>query len=377
MIYILPEQEVGHLLEYRVDVSDVPIEARVTWDELTSYRRARTIRRTAWMPIQRIQLMDGQDDADVERTPLDPPKEQAPPAPVGPPGWPAGVPEPQSPDFGERAVAFLLDHVPPGYWAHAQLFARYPLALATMALHHLTHERDALKAGYRSVSYELKGWLEPHVIDAHLEVYRIELERVRRSGRAARLVEQALRARTRLPEQPPRSLHTKGTQAMDEKVLDPEEHGFLRSLVMSMPPDERLAYLGASPEALAHLQGLTPEAREALHATALEEAARMMPDVASKLQAADDDPFRSVLILQQAQREAERHGRLLRNIQGLMARMLAAHWTQEELVHRLSIEPEELVALLRDTPAEADFPAPVVQMIREMVSGMVASSDSA
>ncbi|MEU6729388.1 hypothetical protein ABZ917_37285 [Nonomuraea wenchangensis] len=60
-----------------------------------------------------------------------------------------------------------------------------------------------------------------------------------------------------------------------------------------------------------------------------------------------------------------------------MARMLAAHWTQEELVHRLSVEPEELAALLRDTPAEADFPAPVVQMIREMVSGMVATPDSA
>ncbi|HBW20974.1 MAG TPA: hypothetical protein DEH11_19175, partial [Actinobacteria bacterium] len=49
-----------------------------------------------------------------------------------PPGWPAGVHPPDSAEFQQTAVAWLLDVVPPDYRLHGVL-VRHPLALATLA----------------------------------------------------------------------------------------------------------------------------------------------------------------------------------------------------------------------------------------------------
>src|SRR5450755_937145 len=53
-----------------------------------------------------------------------------------PPGWPAGVHPPGSDDFERTAVAWLLDVVPPDYRLYGVL-QRHPIALATMARHHV------------------------------------------------------------------------------------------------------------------------------------------------------------------------------------------------------------------------------------------------
>ena len=53
-----------------------------------------------------------------------------------PPGWPTGVHPPGSEDFERTAVAWLLDVVPPDYRLYGAL-RRYPVALATMARHHV------------------------------------------------------------------------------------------------------------------------------------------------------------------------------------------------------------------------------------------------
>ena len=53
-----------------------------------------------------------------------------------PPGWPAEVRPPSSPDWETSAVAWLLDAVPPDYRAY-EVLRRHPLALARMARHHV------------------------------------------------------------------------------------------------------------------------------------------------------------------------------------------------------------------------------------------------
>jgi len=53
-----------------------------------------------------------------------------------PPGWPTGVHPPGSEDFEASAVGWLLDIVPPGYRSH-DVLRRYPVALATLARHHM------------------------------------------------------------------------------------------------------------------------------------------------------------------------------------------------------------------------------------------------
>jgi hypothetical protein len=54
-----------------------------------------------------------------------------------PPGWPSGVHPPGSEDFEATAVRWLLDVAPPDYRLYGVL-RRYPIALATLAKHHLT-----------------------------------------------------------------------------------------------------------------------------------------------------------------------------------------------------------------------------------------------
>ncbi|GII79581.1 hypothetical protein Sru01_45630 [Sphaerisporangium rufum] len=109
-----------------------------------------------------------------------------------PPGWPAEVRPPGSPDWEASAVAWLLDAVPPDYRAYGVL-RRHPLALARMARGHVRANVAAARDGYRGAAVELKEHLPPHAVEAVLAAYRREGPRLVRLAAAIELVEQALR----------------------------------------------------------------------------------------------------------------------------------------------------------------------------------------
>jgi hypothetical protein len=115
-----------------------------------------------------------------------------------PPGWPAGVHPPGSQDFERTAVAWLLDVVPPDYRLYGVL-RRHPVALASLARHHLAACVDGARQGYRTARTELGSALPPHGVDAVLAAYRSEGRRLVAAATAVGLVERALRGETFTP----------------------------------------------------------------------------------------------------------------------------------------------------------------------------------
>ena len=109
-----------------------------------------------------------------------------------PPGWPPGVHPPGSADFEVSAVAWLLDVVPPDYRLYGVL-RRHPVALASMARHHVTACVQGAREGYRAARTELGGALPATGVDAVLAAYRTEGRRLVDIARAVDLVGRALR----------------------------------------------------------------------------------------------------------------------------------------------------------------------------------------
>ena len=114
-----------------------------------------------------------------------------------PPGWPAGVHPPGSDGFETTAVAWLLDVVPPDYRLYG--VSQHPVALATMARHHLAAAVQGARQGYRTARTELADALPPHAVDAVLGAYRREGRRLVAASRAVEVVERALRGETFRP----------------------------------------------------------------------------------------------------------------------------------------------------------------------------------
>jgi hypothetical protein len=108
-----------------------------------------------------------------------------------PPGWPTGVHPPGSEGFERTAVAWLLDVVPADYRLYGVL-RRHPIALATMARHHVRACVEGARQGYRSARTELGGSLPPHALDAVLSAYREEGRRLVATKDAVDLVSRAL-----------------------------------------------------------------------------------------------------------------------------------------------------------------------------------------
>jgi hypothetical protein len=115
-----------------------------------------------------------------------------------PPGWPAGVHPPGSDGFETTAVAWLLDVVPPDYRLYGVL-RRHPVALATMARHHLAAAVQGARQGYRMARTELNQTLPPHAVDAVLTAYQREGRRLVATSRSLDMVERALRGETFRP----------------------------------------------------------------------------------------------------------------------------------------------------------------------------------
>jgi hypothetical protein len=116
-----------------------------------------------------------------------------------PPGWPAGVHPPDSEEFEQTAVTWLLDVVPPDYRLHGVL-RRHPYALAVLARHHVAACVRGAREGYRSARTELGGKLPPGGVEAVLEVYRAEGSRLVETARAVDLVGRALRGEVFTPQ---------------------------------------------------------------------------------------------------------------------------------------------------------------------------------
>jgi hypothetical protein len=112
-----------------------------------------------------------------------------------PPGWPDGVHPPGSPGFERTAVRWLLDVVPPDYRQHSVL-VRHPVALATLARHHVAACIEGARDGYRSARAELGKDLPPGSLEFVLTAYQAEGRRLVAIAQAVELVGRALRGET-------------------------------------------------------------------------------------------------------------------------------------------------------------------------------------
>ncbi|HTX80874.1 MAG TPA: hypothetical protein VME44_01750 [Streptosporangiaceae bacterium] len=116
-----------------------------------------------------------------------------------PTGWPDGVHPPGSPGFEQTAVNWLLDVVPPDYRLHGVL-VRHPVALATLARHHLDACVEGARQGYRSARAELGKDLPPSGLAAVLAAYQAEGRRLVATAQAVDLVGRALRGERFVPQ---------------------------------------------------------------------------------------------------------------------------------------------------------------------------------
>ena len=94
---------------------------------------------------------------------------------------------------------WLLDVVPPDYRLHGVL-VRHPVALATLAVHHLAACVEGARQGYRSARAELGKDLPPGGLAAVLSAYQTEGRRLVATARAVDLVGRALRGETFAPQ---------------------------------------------------------------------------------------------------------------------------------------------------------------------------------
>ena len=108
-----------------------------------------------------------------------------------PPGWPAGVKPPGTPDWERSAVSWLLDLVPPDYRAH-EVLRKYPMLLARFAGDHVSAGLAAARAGWRTLRADLAGQLPPEAIEAAMTAYEREGSRLAEAARGIELVGAAL-----------------------------------------------------------------------------------------------------------------------------------------------------------------------------------------
>ena len=116
-----------------------------------------------------------------------------------PTGWPTGVHPPGTEEFEQTAVNWLLDVVPPDYRLHGVL-VRHPVALASLARHHLGACIEGAREGYRSVRAEFGRDLPPSSVSAILAVYQTEGRRLVATAKAIELVDRALRGEEFVPQ---------------------------------------------------------------------------------------------------------------------------------------------------------------------------------
>lgn len=114
-----------------------------------------------------------------------------------PPGWPAGLRQPDAPDWVPAASAWLADVCPPDYRGHA-VITRNPVVLARLAVHHTAASLQAQRAAVTTWRTDMAGavdagLLAPAAVDDALAAMEVERGRLLAAWRGALVVEQALR----------------------------------------------------------------------------------------------------------------------------------------------------------------------------------------
>ncbi len=104
------------------------------------------------------------------------------------------MPDPDSPEFDERVVAWLLDLCPADYRSHA-VFRRHPVILARLAARHAQAALDAAREAYSGARRDLAGRVPPAAIDEALVALSREGARLAAQVREVGLVEEALQGR--------------------------------------------------------------------------------------------------------------------------------------------------------------------------------------
>lgn len=104
------------------------------------------------------------------------------------------MPDPESPEFPDRVVGWMLDLCPPDYRGHPVL-QRYPVVLARLAHLHADASLTAARAAYAGARRDLAGRVPPEAIEATLVALSKEGARLASQVREVGLVEEALQGR--------------------------------------------------------------------------------------------------------------------------------------------------------------------------------------
>ena len=115
-----------------------------------------------------------------------------------PPGWPDAVRPPQAPGWQRSAVSWLLDQCPSEYRAYPAL-RQQPVALAWLALRHVTAQGQANTAARAQARADLREHLDPAALDAFMVALDHEHARLIELHRAVLLVGDALRGLRYVP----------------------------------------------------------------------------------------------------------------------------------------------------------------------------------
>lgn len=105
---------------------------------------------------------------------------------------------PGAPGHLRSAVSWLLDQCPSDYRAYPALRA-HPVALAWLAVRHVTAQGQANTAARGAARAELREALEPAALDGVLQALDAEHARLLGVHRAVRLVEDALNGLAYVP----------------------------------------------------------------------------------------------------------------------------------------------------------------------------------
>ena len=109
------------------------------------------------------------------------------------------MPDPESPEFGDRVVGWMLDLCPPDYRGH-EVFRRYPVVLARLAALHADASLQAARSAYAGARRDLAGRVPPEAVDATLVALSKEGSRLAAQVREITLVEEALQGRRWRPK---------------------------------------------------------------------------------------------------------------------------------------------------------------------------------
>lgn len=118
--------------------------------------------------------------------------------PALPPGWPAEVRPPGTPDWERSATAWLFDQCPADYRSY-DVLRRYPLVLARFAATAMDAAVSAADDGLRTVRAELRDRVSQETVEAAAAACERERHRVRGARNAVDLVERALRGERWVP----------------------------------------------------------------------------------------------------------------------------------------------------------------------------------